>query len=119
MVADFAGKTYQKQIRRLLRHYNCWLSRYIAYDIIFSTLLSRSTMFFCSSSNHHNLLSFSSEAHPDVIGNDGLAPLEGYQNDLAYLKSKVSFLNQNPHFLLKNFIYYLLENAIFGNCLNQ
>ncbi|XP_061353076.1 methylenetetrahydrofolate reductase (NADH) 2-like [Gastrolobium bilobum] len=29
------------------------------------------------------------EAHPDVIGSDGLAPVEGYQNDLAYLKSKV------------------------------
>ncbi|KAF1896307.1 hypothetical protein Lal_00018590 [Lupinus albus] len=29
------------------------------------------------------------EAHPDVIASDGLAPPEGYQNDLAYLKSKV------------------------------
>ncbi|OIW07709.1 hypothetical protein TanjilG_19652 [Lupinus angustifolius] len=29
------------------------------------------------------------EAHPDVIASDGLAPLEGYQNDLAYLKSKI------------------------------
>ncbi|KAF3441393.1 hypothetical protein FNV43_RR15307 [Rhamnella rubrinervis] len=29
------------------------------------------------------------EAHPDVIGSNGLASLEGYQNDLAYLKKKV------------------------------
>ncbi|GAB2265508.1 Methylenetetrahydrofolate reductase 1 [Dionaea muscipula] len=29
------------------------------------------------------------EAHPDVIGSDGVATLEGYANDLAYLKSKV------------------------------
>ena len=29
------------------------------------------------------------EAHPDVIGSNGLASPEGYQNDLAYLKSKV------------------------------
>ncbi|CAL0328071.1 unnamed protein product [Lupinus luteus] len=29
------------------------------------------------------------EAHPDVIASDGLAPPEGYQSDLAYLKSKV------------------------------
>lgn len=29
------------------------------------------------------------EAHPDVIGADGLATAEGYQSDLAYLKSKV------------------------------
>ncbi|KAL9321549.1 hypothetical protein ACSQ67_013388 [Phaseolus vulgaris] len=34
-------------------------------------------------------LSFSSEAHPDVIGSDGLATAEGYQKDLEYLKSKV------------------------------
>ncbi|MED6221279.1 Methylenetetrahydrofolate reductase 1 [Stylosanthes scabra] len=29
------------------------------------------------------------EGHPDVIGSDGLATPESYQNDLAYLKSKV------------------------------
>lgn len=29
------------------------------------------------------------EAHPDVIGADGLATPEGYANDLAYLKKKV------------------------------
>ncbi|GAB2227843.1 hypothetical protein Droror1_Dr00009670 [Drosera rotundifolia] len=28
------------------------------------------------------------EAHPDVIGSDGVATLEGYASDLAYLKSK-------------------------------
>ncbi|KAG4126125.1 hypothetical protein ERO13_D10G138300v2 [Gossypium hirsutum] len=29
------------------------------------------------------------EAHPDAIGNDGVATPEAYQNDLAYLKRKV------------------------------
>ncbi|KAJ7980612.1 Methylenetetrahydrofolate reductase [Quillaja saponaria] len=29
------------------------------------------------------------EAHPDVIGTDGVATPEGYKNDLAYLKNKV------------------------------
>ncbi|XP_057966261.1 probable methylenetetrahydrofolate reductase (NADH) [Malania oleifera] len=29
------------------------------------------------------------EAHPDVIQSDGVATLEGYQNDLSYLKRKV------------------------------
>lgn len=29
------------------------------------------------------------EGHPDVIGQDGLATLQAYQNELAYLKSKV------------------------------
>ncbi|XP_015888576.1 methylenetetrahydrofolate reductase (NADH) 2 [Ziziphus jujuba] len=29
------------------------------------------------------------EAHPDVIGSNGVASLEGYQSDLAYLKRKV------------------------------
>ncbi|KAI6698967.1 hypothetical protein NL676_019086 [Syzygium grande] len=29
------------------------------------------------------------EGHPDVIGNDGVATLQAYQNELAYLKSKV------------------------------
>ncbi|KAK8983717.1 hypothetical protein V6N11_009505 [Hibiscus sabdariffa] len=29
------------------------------------------------------------EAHPDAIGDNGLATLEAYQNDLAYLKRKV------------------------------
>lgn len=41
------------------------------------------------------LLSFFSEAHPDMIGSDGLATPEGYQNELAYLKSKVISLIQN------------------------
>lgn len=30
-----------------------------------------------------------SEAHPDAIGNDGVASAEAYQNDLDYLKRKV------------------------------
>ncbi|XP_030455972.1 methylenetetrahydrofolate reductase (NADH) 2-like [Syzygium oleosum] len=29
------------------------------------------------------------EGHPDVIGNDGVVTLQAYQNELAYLKSKV------------------------------
>ncbi|KAK4788739.1 hypothetical protein SAY86_020058 [Trapa natans] len=29
------------------------------------------------------------EAHPDIIGSDGVATAEGYQSDLAYLKKKV------------------------------
>lgn len=29
------------------------------------------------------------EAHPDAIGNDGVTTPQAYQNDLAYLKSKV------------------------------
>lgn len=38
---------------------------------------------------------FSSEAHPDVIQSDGVATLEGYQNDLAYLKRKVFLYFRN------------------------
>ena len=33
-----------------------------------------------------------SEAHPDVIGSNGVASLEAYHNDLAYLKRKVLLL---------------------------
>ena len=35
---------------------------------------------------------FFSEAHPDVIGSNGVATLEGYQSDLAYLKRKVTLI---------------------------
>lgn len=31
------------------------------------------------------------EAHPDVIGENGLATNEAYQSDLEYLKKKVCF----------------------------
>lgn len=66
--------------------------------LLFSTMLSLSVMFVFSFFVYSSIplsfslifsLSFSSEAHPDVIASDGVAPLEGYQNDLAYLKSKV------------------------------
>lgn len=33
-----------------------------------------------------------SEAHPDMIDTDGVASLEAYSNDLAYLKRKVLVL---------------------------
>ena len=33
-----------------------------------------------------------SEAHPDVIGENGLASNEAYQSDLEYLKKKVCFV---------------------------
>jgi len=33
--------------------------------------------------------SFISEAHPDMIDSNGVATLEAYNNDLAYLKKKV------------------------------
>ena len=59
---------------------------------LFNFLITFFFVLFCSSFHHHLLtliLSFSSEAHPDVIGADGLATAEGYQSDLAYLKSKV------------------------------
>lgn len=38
------------------------------------------------------LLLICSEAHPDVIGSDGVASEEAYKNDLAYLKRKVLLL---------------------------
>ena len=54
----------------------------MCFSVIFTTII-------CS----YILLSFFSEAHPDVIGSDGVTNPEGYQNDLAYLKSKVLLLN--------------------------
>lgn len=40
-----------------------------------------------------------SEGHPDVIGSDGVATLEAYQSDLAYLKRKVLLpLPSAPHY---------------------
>jgi hypothetical protein len=114
----FVGSTYQKQIWWLLWHYDCWLSRFLSYVIIFfSTYLLLSTMWFSSPLPtiiwSHILLSFSSEAHPDVIGTDGLAPAEGYQKDLAYLKSKVLSLNQNPPFLFLKFFIFISSRIEF------
>jgi len=51
-------------------------------------------------------LSFSSEAHPDVIGADGLATADGYQSDLAYLKSKV---RMHPFYWSK--VIYLFSSS--------
>uniref|UniRef100_A0A7N2RB12 CRAL-TRIO domain-containing protein n=1 Tax=Quercus lobata TaxID=97700 RepID=A0A7N2RB12_QUELO len=65
---------------------------------------------------------FKKEAHPDVIGENGLATLEAYLNDLAYLKQKarkfdmdktlymwVEMLNWRKEFgvdsILKDFVY--------------
>ena len=53
-------------------------------------------------------MSFSSEAHPDVIEADGLASAEGYQSDLAYLKSKVGM---HPFYSSK-VIYFFSSSRI-------
>lgn len=59
------------------------------------------------------------EAHPDVIGSNGVATPEGYQSDLAYLKKKVTLiLIPFPLFLhglllCANFVFCLLPSCFF------
>lgn len=38
----------------------------------------------------NNIWSLHAEAHPDAIGENGLATLEAYHKDLVYLKQKVT-----------------------------
>jgi len=65
----------------------------VSHFSLFSTSLSHYVKCFSALFSiiilSYNLLTFSPEAHPDVIGSDGLATAEGYQKDLEYLKSKV------------------------------
>lgn len=46
---------------------------------------------------------FFSEAHPDVIGSNGVATTEGYQSDLAYLKKKVTLILKQSWFIFSCF----------------
>lgn len=51
---------------------------------------------------------YDSEGHPDVIKEDGLAPEEAYQSDLAYLKQKVTAS-------MKVILFYNLPKSIWLN----